>query len=79
MSQNDRGQSVRKRRPHNELKNAMRDFIASRPNGQASISEIKAGTEAAVGKAPESSYRSGLQDTRMFERVSRGVFKLSSK
>jgi hypothetical protein len=57
----------------------MRDFIASHPKGQASIAEIKAATEPELGKAPDSSYRSGLQDTRMFERVSRGVFKLAGK
>lgn len=65
----------RKRRPHNWLKNAMRDFLAER--GQpASIKEIKAGVEHVVGTCPASSYRSALQDERVFERVSRGVFKL---
>ena len=66
---------LRRRRPHNMLKNAMRDYLASvgRP---ASISEIKVGVEPIVGICPDSSYRSGLQDERYFERVSRGVFKL---
>ncbi len=65
-----------KRRPHNMLKNAMRDYLADR--GQpASIKEIKAGVEPVVGICPDSSYRSALQDVRVFERVSRGVFKLN--
>lgn len=58
------------------LKNAIRDFLAThgRP---ASIKEIKAGVEPVVGLCPDSSYRSALQDERVFERVSRGVFKLN--
>lgn len=64
----------RRRRPHNELKNAMREFLAGRE--QASIAQIKAGCEPSIGVAPDSSYRSALQDERYFERVSRGVFKL---
>ncbi|MBF4622600.1 hypothetical protein [Clavibacter sp. VKM Ac-2542] len=72
-------ESARSRRPHNELKNAMRSFIAAHPDGQASIAEIKAGTVDLTGEAPDSSYRSGLQDVKMFERVSRGVFKLAGK
>ena len=66
----------RKRRPHGELKYAMREFLTGRGGGPASIAEIKAGVEPAIGTAPDSSYRSGLQDERYFERVSRGVFKL---
>ena len=66
----------RKRRPHNELKYAMRDFLASRGGEPASIAEIKQAVRPAVGDAPDSSYRSALQDERLFERVSRGVFKL---
>jgi hypothetical protein len=53
----------------------MRDFLAKK-QGPASISEIKAGVEAKVGVAPDSSYRSALQNELYFERVSRGVFKL---
>jgi len=67
---------VRRRRPHNEVKNAMRDFLAGRGGGPASIAEIKTGVEGRVGVAPDSSYRSALQDERIFERVKRGVFKL---
>jgi len=63
------------RRPHNELKTAMRTFLAT--HGEpASISEIAAGVQPLVGVAPSSSYRSALQDGRYFERVSRGVFRL---
>lgn len=66
----------RQRRPHNLLKNAMRDFLAA--HGQpASIKEIKAGVEPSVGLCPDSSYRSALQDERVFARVSRGVFRLN--
>lgn len=67
--------SERQRRPQNELKNAMRDFLAGRGE-PASISQIKDGVKARVGVAPESSYRSSLQDEQVFERVARGVFKL---
>lgn len=66
----------RTRRPHNELKHAMRDFLASRSGQPASIAEIKQAVQPAVGDAPDSSYRSALQDERVFERVARGVFRL---
>jgi hypothetical protein len=66
----------RKRRPHGELKNAMREFLAGH-GGPATIPEIAAGVEPMIGKAPASSYRSALQDERCFKRVSRGVFVLS--
>ena len=66
----------RRRREHNELKNAMRDYLASQDGGPASISEIKAAVEPELGKSPDSSYRSVLQDGRYFERVARGVFRL---
>lgn len=69
-------QKVRLRRPHGEVKNAMREFLADKEGGPASISEIKAGIRDKVGDAPDSSYRSALQDERYFERVERGVFKL---
>ena len=71
----ERGQEVPRRRPHNMLKMAMRDFLAAH-SGPASITEIKAGVEPVAGVAPDSSYRSALQDERYFERVSRGVFQL---
>jgi len=67
---------VRQRRPHGELRSAMRDFLASRGGEPATIAEIKAGVQDKAGEAPASSYRSALQDERYFERVSRGVFKL---
>lgn len=66
----------RKRRPHGAVKNAMREYLAGRNGGPASISELKDGTKGALGEAPDSSYRSALQDERYFERVERGVFKL---
>lgn len=69
-------QKVRLRRPHNEIKNAMREFLADKNGEPASISEIKAGILGVVGEAPDSSYRSALQDERYFERVERGVFRL---
>ncbi|OYO00721.1 hypothetical protein CGZ95_08850 [Enemella evansiae] len=66
----------RKRRPHGEVKNAMREYLASMNGGPATIAEIKDGVRPQVGDAPASSYRSALQDERVFKRVSRGVFKL---
>lgn len=67
---------ARKRRPHGELKTAVRDFLRQQIDGVASISEIRAGTESALNSPPQSSYRSALQDERYFLRLSRGVFKL---
>lgn len=66
----------RQRHPHGELKAAIREYLASKGGGPASISEIKAAVEPTLGKRPDSSYRSSLQDERYFERVARGVFKL---
>lgn len=68
--------TVRRRRPHNELKSAMREYLTSLDGKPASISEIRAATTSVVGEAPQSSYRSALQDERYFERVSRGIFRL---
>lgn len=72
----DRSRAQGHRRPHGELKHAMRQYLASQGGGPASISEIKAAVEPGLGKSPESSYRSALQDERYFERVARGVFRL---
>lgn len=69
-------QRTRKRRPHGEVKNAMREYLASKGGGPASIREIKEGVRGKIGEAAGSSYRSALQDERLFERVERGVFKL---
>lgn len=64
-----------RRRPHGELRTAMREFLMR--NGEpATIAEIKAGVKEAIGEAPDSSYRSALQDERYFQRVRRGVFTL---
>jgi len=64
------------RRPHGELKTAMRDFLRMQADLTASIAQIRAGTYERLGGAPDSSYRSALQDERYFVRVSRGVFQL---
>jgi hypothetical protein len=64
------------RRPHGELKTAMREYLASKGGGPASVSEIKEALEPKLGLVPDSSYRSGLQDERYFKRVARGVFRL---
>jgi hypothetical protein len=69
-------ESPRPRHPHGELKTAIREYLASKGGSPASISEIKAALEPTLGRRPDSSYRSSLQDERYFERVSRGVFKL---
>lgn len=66
----------RLRRPHGEIKNAIREFLESQGGGPASIPEIKDGIRKQIGEAPASSYRSALQDERYFERVERGIFKL---
>ncbi len=68
----------RRRRPHGELREAMREYLAARGE-PATIAEIKEGVRSRVGEAPESSYRSALQNQRYFERVSRGVFKLRAE
>ena len=67
---------ARKRRPHNELKTAIRDYLRSTKEQSASIAEITEALKDKLGLAPASSYRSALQDERYFERVARGVFKL---
>jgi len=72
----ERAPAPQKRRPHGELKHAMREYLASKRGQPASINEIKAAVEPKLGICPDSSYRSGLQDERYFERVSRGVFRL---
>ena len=66
----------RKRRPHNEVKNAMRDYLAQLGGESASIAEIRSGIEVVVGTPPASSCRSALQDESVFERIDRGVFRL---
>ena len=66
----------RQRRPHNQLKNAMREHLRSVEGHTASITELRAATTPVVGEAPQSSYRSALQDERYFVRVRRGVFRL---
>lgn len=68
--------ATRKRRPHNELKLAIRDYLRTAEGRTASIPEIRAATSAVVGDAPQSSYRTSLQDERYFQRVTRGVFRL---
>jgi hypothetical protein len=67
---------VRKRRPHNELKSAIRGYLETVDGRTASIPQIRAATAPALGNPPQSSYRSTLQDQRYFLRVSRGVFRL---
>lgn len=66
----------RQRRPHGQVKEAMREYLQGRDGDPASIREIKDGVRSKIGDAPDSSYRSALQDERYFERVKRGVFKL---
>lgn len=57
----------------------MREYLRFAPNKTASIREIREGTVPTVGEAPQSSYRSALQDERYFIRVSRGVFRLKDE
>jgi hypothetical protein len=64
------------RRPHGVVRNAMAEYLR-RHGGPAGIPEIQAAVEQELGEElPKSSVRSGLQDERLFERVSRGVFQL---
>jgi hypothetical protein len=70
------GSAPRRRRRRGELREAMREYLESRKGQTASISEIKAAVTLKLGVAPDSSYRSALQDERYFRRVSRGVFTL---
>lgn len=65
----------RKRLPHGQLREAIREFLATRGE-PASIAEITEGVRDKVGEAPKSSYRSTLQNEAYFVRVSRGVFRL---
>lgn len=67
----------RRRRPHNQLKSAMREHLRSVEGHTASITELRAATIPIIGEAPQSSYRSALQDERYFVRVRRGVFRLA--
>ncbi|PVA69082.1 hypothetical protein [Mycobacteroides abscessus] len=66
--------NARKRRRQGELKFAMHDYLVKKGE-PASIAELKEAVKDIVGTAPDSSYRSSLQDERYFERVSRGVFR----
>lgn len=66
----------RQRRPQGEVRGAMADYLRKRGGTPASIPEIQAAVEKKLGPVPKSSIRSGLQDERQFERVSRGVFRL---
>jgi len=68
-----------KRLPYGELKSAMRAFLAQKHGGPASIPEIREAVERELGPVPQSSVRSGLQDERYFERLSRGVFRLRAE
>lgn len=70
------GEQVSQRRPHNQLKNAMREHLRSIEGHTASVAELRAATARTLGEAPQSSYRSALQDERYFTRVRPGVFRL---
>lgn len=54
----------------------MAAYLETRGGGPASIREIREAVEQQLGALPETSVRAGLQDERLFERVSRGVFRL---
>jgi hypothetical protein len=57
----------------------MTAYLRSRGGGPATIPEIRAAVEKELdGRVPQSSVRGGLQNKRLFERVSRGVFRLCS-
>jgi len=54
----------------------MRAYLENKKGEPASIAEITEALKPKIGVAPASSYRSGLQDEKYFERVSRGVFRI---
>jgi len=66
----------RKRRPHNQVKTAIREFLSSCEDRTATIAQITAGTMGTLGSVAPSTYRTTLQDQRYFKRVRRGVFRL---
>lgn len=69
----------RRRRPHNELKFAVADYLLSLDSQTASTQEIIQATQSQLNGPPQSSYRSALQDERVFTRVSRGMFTLARR
>lgn len=68
--------TTRLRRPHNQLKASVQSYLLKQDAHTASLTQIRSATETELGSPPQSSYRSALQDSRYFERVSRGVFRL---
>ena len=64
------------RGPHGLVRNARADYLRRR-GVPAKTADIQAAVEKKLGEPlPKSSVRGGLQDERLFERVSRGVFQL---
>jgi hypothetical protein len=68
----------RQRRPRNQLKNAIREFMAERPGETARTVDLTVMLENRFGEVGKSSVRVALQDARYFERVSPGVFLLKA-
>lgn len=69
----------RQRRPHNELKTAVREFLSTQKTQTATLLEIRTATEKELLYPPQSSYRSAMQDQRYFVRVRPGVFRLGEE
>lgn len=68
----------RQRRPHNQLKTAVVDYLRGLETQSATTQDIIRATRDSLDNPPQSSYRSALQDERVFRRVSRGCFQLAA-
>ncbi|MEC5149537.1 ATP-dependent protease HslVU (ClpYQ) peptidase subunit [Cryobacterium psychrotolerans] len=66
----------RLRRPHNELKTAIREYMRGLGGGTAATVELTAMLEEKFENVGKSTVRASMQDERYFERVSPGIFRL---
>ena len=61
------------------LNAAIAEYLSKQPSGQASNQELLTAMSKKLGyDVPQSSVRSVLQDTKLFEPVSRGVHRLKA-
>jgi hypothetical protein len=62
-----------------EVRDAIRGYLQG-VRGEASVAQIRAGVELALGKqVPPSSVRSSLRLSSLFSQTSRGKYKLSGR
>jgi hypothetical protein len=69
---------MKTRRRPGQVRDAIQAFLTGRPNG-GSVREIQRGVDDRLGKVPASSVRSSLQLSDLFERLSRGQYRLVGK